>query len=181
MSDSDSWETPQWLFDLLDKEFNFVVDACAVEDNVKAQNGNFFQDASKEWKSQYLKIPGQCPEDSKNAVFLNPPYSNPGPFLERAWEFSKNMKVVCLVRDDPTTKWYKKILQDIHTSEPKYGMLTWYLSKFDSLHLHNITSERVHKPSSYIIRLPKRLKFERNGVPGGTYNFPCCIIVMDRR
>ena len=32
---SDSWETPQWLFDELNAEFNFDIDLCATEENSK--------------------------------------------------------------------------------------------------------------------------------------------------
>lgn len=34
-SNSDEWATPQHIFDSLDAEFNFTVDACATEQNHK--------------------------------------------------------------------------------------------------------------------------------------------------
>lgn len=34
-SNSDMWETPQWLFDKLNSEFNFNLDVCAVPENAK--------------------------------------------------------------------------------------------------------------------------------------------------
>lgn len=34
-SNSDEWETPQDLFEELDKEFNFDLDVCATSDNHK--------------------------------------------------------------------------------------------------------------------------------------------------
>lgn len=34
-SKSDMWETPQYLFDKLNEEFNFELDACAVASNAK--------------------------------------------------------------------------------------------------------------------------------------------------
>lgn len=34
-SNSDIWETPQEVFDELDKEFNFTLDPCASHDNAK--------------------------------------------------------------------------------------------------------------------------------------------------
>lgn len=37
---------------------------------------------------------------------MNPPYSNPKPFIEKAWEDSKYCKIVCLVKCDPSTKWW---------------------------------------------------------------------------
>lgn len=35
---SDEWETPQDLFDQLDAEFHFDIDACATKDNAKCEN-----------------------------------------------------------------------------------------------------------------------------------------------
>ena len=34
-SDKMDWETPQWLFDLLDEEFDFELDVCATHENRK--------------------------------------------------------------------------------------------------------------------------------------------------
>lgn len=34
-SKSDEWATPQYLFDELDKEFHFDIDACATDENHK--------------------------------------------------------------------------------------------------------------------------------------------------
>ena len=34
-SKTDNWETPQDLFDELDREFHFTLDACATESNAK--------------------------------------------------------------------------------------------------------------------------------------------------
>lgn len=31
------WETPQWLFDLLDEEFHFTLDVCATAENAKCE------------------------------------------------------------------------------------------------------------------------------------------------
>lgn len=183
MSVSDSWETPQWLFDLLNEEFNFLIDSCATNENSKCEY--LFKDALKKWDRTLIDNIYCNMEYLENvqlenyAVFMNPPYSNPGPFLERAWEFSKHMRVVCLVRDDPSTKWYQGVISKGELDGTRImqrnavGTTYWDgKESFGDLYEGNIVQ---------IIRLPKRLKFERDGVPGGTYNFPVCIIVMDRR
>lgn len=36
-SNSDEWETPQELFEQLNREFNFTLDACATENNRKCE------------------------------------------------------------------------------------------------------------------------------------------------
>lgn len=61
-SKKDDWETPQWLFDELDKEFHFTIDPCANESNRKCEK--YYtkeQDGlTKCWKGE--------------TVFCNPPY-----------------------------------------------------------------------------------------------------------
>ena len=37
-SNSNEWETPQDLFDELNKEFNFVLDVCATKENAKCNS-----------------------------------------------------------------------------------------------------------------------------------------------
>lgn len=51
-SNTDMWETPQWLFDQLNEEFHFTVDVCAVAENAKCRT--YFSPEvdglSKDWK-----------------------------------------------------------------------------------------------------------------------------------
>lgn len=182
----DCYETPQGLFDILDKEFNFIIDACSDEGNSKCENR--LEDAKAEWFHQVTDIFHECelftttdyrvPDNiddlfDEYSIFMNPPYSNPGPFLERAWEFSKYMPVVCLVRDDPSTKWYKSLVfkdeSSTHTFYP------------ESVTHVELVKSMLEDNNLVVVRLPKRLKFEINGEPQGTYNFPCCLMIMDRR
>ena len=37
-SKTSEWETPQWLFDELNKEFHFELDVCATKENTKCDN-----------------------------------------------------------------------------------------------------------------------------------------------
>lgn len=71
----DEWRTPRWLFDWLDRRFDFTVDLAASCDN--ALCNHYFTancDALRHgWSSIYLG-PGFC----------NPPYSNIGPWLAKA-------------------------------------------------------------------------------------------------
>ena len=207
---SDCYQTPQDLMDTLDKEFSFVIDACATEDNVEVRNGTYLTDATKDWKEQYLEMVGQYPEDSECSVSMNPPYSNPRPFLERAWEFSKHMRVVGLVRDDPSTKWYKNLSQD------NVIVGTYYPVSLDNIDLI-IKDMYISQEELAIIRLPERLRFGASEEmmrydydPLGVekipfyvrevlietknfrrtedgkieckhaYNFPCCLMIMNR-
>ncbi len=62
-SNTNEWETPQWLFDELDKEFHFDLDPCATELNAKCEK---FFDLAKDGLKQSW---------GGHTVFCNPPYS----------------------------------------------------------------------------------------------------------
>lgn len=228
---SDCYQTPQWLFDLLDKEFNFLIDVCTDSykgselETFNAKKDYYLSDAKDEWFPQIFEIfheaelltssNGRDPDNldevmSEYSIFMNPPYSDPGPYLERAWEFSKYMRVVCLVRDDPSTNWYQNLIQ-YAGSLPSHVLTTYWVSK-DCPLMHK-ELRKNHK--LHIIRLPERLRFEASfemlredylkdnpshnvqSIPKTTknfrptedgriecknvYNFPCCIMIMDRR
>lgn len=107
---SDSWETPDWLFDELNAEFNFSIDLCATAENSKCKL--FYEDylLNKLSDNWYWSLAGYNNSESRyskiETAFMNPPYSNPKPFIEKAWEDSKYCKIVCLVKCDPSTRWW---------------------------------------------------------------------------
>lgn len=77
-SNTDLWGTPQTLFDILDKEFNFEVDVCANADNHKcAKYYTKEQDGLKQdWGTQ--------------TCFMNPPYGKEiGKWVKKAVETAK--------------------------------------------------------------------------------------------
>lgn len=98
---NDLWATPQYIFDWLNEEFHFDLDAAANYNNYKCDN--FF--TSNE----------DCPEGAfafnwnefGKRIWLNPPYSNPYPWVKKAYEESLNgCTVVCLLPADISTKWF---------------------------------------------------------------------------
>jgi len=104
----DEWETPQWLFDLLDQEFHFNCDAAANRGNPKCDNyfGPFPPMDS-------LKIDWVDPTPNHiwlpKVFYLNPPYSagNIDKFMQKAYEESlKGAIVVCLVPCATDTRWW---------------------------------------------------------------------------
>ena len=94
-SESPEWETPQWLFDILNKEFHFTLDICASEFNHKCPK--YFtmeQDSLKQkWK-------GIC--------WMNPPYGRKiKDWMSKAYSESKNgTTIVCLVPARSDTEWW---------------------------------------------------------------------------
>lgn len=92
------WETPQWLFDYLDKTFNFSLDACATEYNAKC---HAYFDLSKGYDA--LK------QEWSGTVWLNPPYGKEiGRWMTKAYTEAclGNCTVVCLVPARTDTRWW---------------------------------------------------------------------------
>lgn len=91
-SKSDSWSTPQWLFDQLNEEFHFTLDVCA--DPVNAKCAKFFtpqQDGlSFEWGG---------------VVWCNPPYGRSVSKWVKKAAFSKAI-VVMLLAARTDTSWF---------------------------------------------------------------------------
>ena len=61
-SNTDNWATPQWLFDLLNDEFEFTLDPCASSDNAKC--AKYFTKEDN----------GLIQDWTGYRVFCNPPY-----------------------------------------------------------------------------------------------------------
>ena len=100
---NDNWGTPNELFNVLNDEFNFSFDAACTIENSKCSTGNYF-----DLGMDALEAPWHMASES---IWLNPPYSrgNIYPFMQKAYMESllTDKSVVCLVRDDPTARWYK--------------------------------------------------------------------------
>jgi len=90
------WETPQWLFDELNAEFNFVLDVCATLDNTKC-------------KYYYTKENNGLEGIWGGTCWMNPPYGREiGKWVKKAYEESKKgcCKVVCLLPARTDTRWF---------------------------------------------------------------------------
>lgn len=95
-SEKTDWETPQWLFDALNHEFQFTLDAAASWENKKCKNFySIHQDAFR------LRWPG--------TVWLNPPYGRGiGEWIAKAQKSAEEdgATVVCLVPARTDTNWW---------------------------------------------------------------------------
>lgn len=94
-SNTDLWETPQYLFDQLNNEFHFDIDVCAIPENAKSEK--YFTPEQDGLKQQWV---GTC--------WMNPPYGRQiGKWVKKAYESSLNgATVVCLLPARTDTKWW---------------------------------------------------------------------------
>jgi len=115
-SNSDEWETPQWLYDELEEEFHFMMDAACTEKNCKA-NGGYFSDLgddalTADW-SKY------------GTHFCNPPYSRglQKLFVKKAAEERlKGVTSVFLIPARTDTKAWHTFIWDKVNHQPREGI-----------------------------------------------------------
>ena len=145
-SKNSEWETPQELFDELNKEFDFGLDACANKANAKCPIYLSLEDKMNALELSWYSMTG--------VVWLNPPYgSQISNWIRKAYQESRNNKIVCLLPARTDTRWWHTYIWDRYT----------------------------HRPNAAVkeIRFLKgRLKFgnAKNSAP-----FPSAIVIFDRR
>lgn len=116
-SNSDEWETPQSLFDALDAEFRFVVDAAATSQNAKCPT--FFGNA----------LNGPWDIAAGHSVWLNLPYSQCRAFMAKAATeaAAHGCTVVCLVPSRTDTRWWHEHVWDTAQHRPRAGVEVRFL------------------------------------------------------
>jgi phage N-6-adenine-methyltransferase len=89
----DSWYTPQYLYDELNKEFNFTLDPCASDFNHKCD------------KYYTEKEDGLAQNWDGERVYMNPPYDKSIAKWVRKASSAKAL-VVCLLPVRTDTQWW---------------------------------------------------------------------------
>jgi len=105
----DLWATPQWVFDYFNQEFLFDLDAAANEINAKCVNFLTEKDNSLElfW-GRYLD-----PKGTKT-VWINPPYSDIGPWCHAAANHAKDgITTGLFVPNTPDASWWPNNASEI--------------------------------------------------------------------
>lgn len=94
----DLWQTPKAIFNTLNKEFNFVCDVAASNENKLCKM--YFDEAGN-------ALDPLC--DWFKSNWCNPPYSNIMPWIQKAKiEHEKGKTIVMLVPADTSVKWFKE-------------------------------------------------------------------------
>lgn len=146
MNIKDEWETPENIYDWLDDIYYFEIDLCSNKENGKA-----LINVTDIFKLSSL--------GNKNA-FINPPYSNIGPFIKKAWELSgPNNTVVCLVPQSIKTCKYLDFLE-----------IETILGGFSRNWRHGVQW----------IDLKRRVKFTHPTLKSSSPSFGCCLLILNR-
>jgi phage N-6-adenine-methyltransferase len=97
MSKTEEWETPQELYNVLDKLYYFTLDPCATKENKKCR---YYFDKNMD---------GLCQSWEGHRVFMNPPYGRKiSKWIKKAYNesLSGNTKVICLIPSRTDTRWW---------------------------------------------------------------------------
>lgn len=110
-------ETPQWLFDKLDVEFDFTLDPCATSENAKCEK--FYTSEQDGLKQDW----------SNEVVYVNPPYGREVPkWLGKGiQECNNDTTSVYLIPARTNTHWFHDlVIEQAHElrfirGRPKFG------------------------------------------------------------
>jgi len=116
-SNTPEWETPQDLFDELNKEFNFTLDVCATKKNAKC-------------KKYYTKDDNGLDKDWDGVIWCNPPYGREiSAWVEKA--YVSLCKTVMLIPARTDTKYFHNYIYNKPNTEIRFikGRLKFSNSK----------------------------------------------------
>jgi len=111
--ENDLWRTPTEVFNTLDLEFNFYADMAATEHNALCRV--FFNEADDSLSFDWAeRLSSQYPTDKNKYVWLNPPYSNPMPWVKQVIKAQLNgLGTVMLLNSDTSVGWFAEALKGV--------------------------------------------------------------------
>lgn len=117
-SKSEDWETPQMLFDELNKEFRFSCDVCADKFNYKHVN-------------YYTKEINGLKQNWEGVCWCNPPYGRQiGEWVKKAHIASKEKVITVMLLPARTdTRWFHEYIYNKHEIRFLKGRLKFSNSK----------------------------------------------------
>ena len=127
--DKDTWQTPHYVFEWLSQRFGqFDLDGCATANNALTCHyigePNSDDDEHQSIADDFLmpieqmldalldEVAERCSYPLR--IYVNPPYSNVTPYLQRAKELrDAGYLVVMLLNNDKSTRWYQKHIHNV--------------------------------------------------------------------
>lgn len=106
----DCWQTPPEIFQALNAEFSFVLDAAASPAN--ALCSRYITEEQNTLETDWA---GLMP-DPPGYAWLNPPYSNVGPFVAKAAAENAEHSIGCvmLLNADTSVGWFRDAIATAH-------------------------------------------------------------------
>lgn len=117
-SATEEWSTPQDLYDALNAEFGFMLDAAADHHNAKCKR--YYHKRADSLAQDWVydlgqEFGGDVRSLERCAVWLNPPYGRTiARWVAKAFEEAgKGLTVVCLLPSRTDTKWWHSYVQPV--------------------------------------------------------------------
>ena len=99
----DDWETPQWLFDILNKQYDFDFDCCANENNKKCMT----------WQDDFLKVDTEeAGLQNDERAWMNPPFSKALHMFDHFFQIIKRGVAIYRCDNMETKIWQDIILKN---------------------------------------------------------------------
>lgn len=118
---TDEWSTPQSFFDVLHREFDFLVDVAAVVANRKCSLYFGPDHEASNYRDGLLAPWSQLLAGTTGAAWMNPPYSQCAAFLRKAEnEARRGCTTVALIPSRTDTKYWHEHVWDTarHRTRP---------------------------------------------------------------
>ena len=90
---TDEYSAPQWLYDLYDRSYHFTCDVAASGRNHKHRN--YFTRGDDALSKRWYGV-----------LWCNPPYSNVGPWVKKAYEASLDGAIVVMLLPCWMAQWF---------------------------------------------------------------------------
>lgn len=151
-SRTEEWDTPQYVYEVLNQEFHFTLDVCATKLNRKCDK--YFSKAMNGLKRSW----------DKNICWMNPPYGKDiYKWMQKAYEEScKSATVVCLIHSRTDTKWWHHWVAKADEVRFVYRRLAFGKGERDSPFPSVIVVFRNSKKSEQHAPLMKHVVFHSN-------------------
>ena len=141
IAERDNWQTPQWLFNKLHKQYSFEFDCCASKNNTKCDT----------WHDNFLMVGNEEAGLEDECCWMNPPFSKAYQMFRHFFDFVDCG--VCIYRcDNLETALYQDIIL-------KHA--TWILIPKGRISYEGKAGKGARFPSALIgfnIETPKEVK-----------------------
>lgn len=135
----DDWETPQWLFDKLNKQYNFAWDCCATKENKKCEQ--FSKDFIVQKKGLMFNL---------STCWMNPPFSKAELMFKKFFTIVEHGIAIYRCDNMETKLWQNIILKHA----------TWIYMPDGRIHYEGKSGKGARFPSALIgfnVKPPKEL------------------------
>lgn len=160
---TDNWRTPQALFNALDKEFHFTLDAAADTSNHKCP---YWFGPGSEFAEDALGENWMVPVGS---VWMNPPYSHCADFISKAAieAHDGHANTVALVPSRTDTQWWHAHVWDREWHRPRPGVEVRFIKGRVKFELPDVVNKNSAPFPSVVVVFHKHQNAVFNSVKRG--------------